>query len=379
MLCSSCGKELQSGAAFCSACGAKVSGEAPQKVVPPQPPPLPRMQPPQYQAMPAKKSGNRAGILIAIVLGGFALLVIMGIVAAIAVPNLLNAIQRAKQKRTIADMRSISTAVQAYYEETKNYPEADSIQKLSQTLQPKYIAAMPKSDGWEHEFHYVAWSDSSPGYAIGSAGKDGVWEKINLRDYTPANGQSFDSDIVMFSGEFVQQPDMNSAATAYTPPSEPVLRAPGPPLQFAQLNFSFRTPPKPWTQMDAQKVNKSSTLAFMRSQPQVLFFLIAEKIPTGTMDTAVLAEISKGNLKSAANTVDFLEEGNHAVGNKNGIRFISKANIGGNKLLYVHWVYADGPYAYQLITAGESGDEQLIKQEAEKLFSYFDTLSQSGQ
>ena len=32
---------------------------------------------------------------------------IIGIIAAIAIPNLLNAIQRGKQKRTMADMRAV--------------------------------------------------------------------------------------------------------------------------------------------------------------------------------------------------------------------------------------------------------------------------------
>ena len=39
---------------------------------------------------------------------------IIGIIAAIAIPNLLNAIDRGKQKRTMADLRSIGTAVESY-------------------------------------------------------------------------------------------------------------------------------------------------------------------------------------------------------------------------------------------------------------------------
>src|ERR1017187_4807090 len=35
---------------------------------------------------------------------------IIGILAAIAIPNLLNALQRGKQKRTMADMRTLATA-----------------------------------------------------------------------------------------------------------------------------------------------------------------------------------------------------------------------------------------------------------------------------
>ena len=35
---------------------------------------------------------------------------IIGILAAIAIPNLLNAVQRGKQKRTMSDMRALATA-----------------------------------------------------------------------------------------------------------------------------------------------------------------------------------------------------------------------------------------------------------------------------
>ena len=39
---------------------------------------------------------------------------IIGIIAAIAIPNLLNAIDRGKQKRTMADLRSVGTAIESY-------------------------------------------------------------------------------------------------------------------------------------------------------------------------------------------------------------------------------------------------------------------------
>ena len=38
---------------------------------------------------------------------------IIGILAAIAIPNLLNAVQRGKQKRTMSDMRALATAIEA--------------------------------------------------------------------------------------------------------------------------------------------------------------------------------------------------------------------------------------------------------------------------
>jgi general secretion pathway protein G len=49
---------------------------------------------------------------------------IIGILAAIAIPNLLNAVQRGKQKRTMSDMRALATAVEAYAVDNNNYPAA---------------------------------------------------------------------------------------------------------------------------------------------------------------------------------------------------------------------------------------------------------------
>jgi prepilin-type N-terminal cleavage/methylation domain-containing protein len=47
---------------------------------------------------------------------------IIGILAAIAIPNLLNAVQRGKQKRTMSDMRALATAVEAYAVDNNTYP-----------------------------------------------------------------------------------------------------------------------------------------------------------------------------------------------------------------------------------------------------------------
>ena len=49
---------------------------------------------------------------------------IIGIIVAIAIPNLLNAIQRAKQKRTMGDMRTAGTAAEAYAVDFNRYPAA---------------------------------------------------------------------------------------------------------------------------------------------------------------------------------------------------------------------------------------------------------------
>ena len=49
---------------------------------------------------------------------------IIGILAAIAIPNLLSAIQRSKQKRTMSDIREIATGWEARAADTGSYTSA---------------------------------------------------------------------------------------------------------------------------------------------------------------------------------------------------------------------------------------------------------------
>src|SRR5438045_5927489 len=79
---------------------------------------------------------------------------IIGILSAIAIPNLLTAMQRSKQKRSMADLRTIATATEAYATDTNRYPRVTSIEELRALIQPRYIKVMPIVDGWGHTYRY---------------------------------------------------------------------------------------------------------------------------------------------------------------------------------------------------------------------------------
>src|SRR5262245_29907252 len=65
---------------------------------------------------------------------------IIGIIAAIAIPNLLNAIQRGKQKRTMADARAIGTAAEAFAVDNNRYPGGGSpVAGATTDMEPIYI------------------------------------------------------------------------------------------------------------------------------------------------------------------------------------------------------------------------------------------------
>lgn len=127
---------------------------------------------------------------------------IIGIIAAIAIPNLLNAIDRGKQKRTMADMRSIGTAAEAYAVDNNIYPTATNITALEAVLEPVYIKEMPTKDGWRWDLVYTPGTTAGTGYTVESYGKNGT----NDADITGPTSL-FTSDILFVNGQFTSWPE----------------------------------------------------------------------------------------------------------------------------------------------------------------------------
>jgi len=73
---------------------------------------------------------------------------VIGIIAAIALPNLLNALDRAKQKRTMADLRSVGSAIEQYAIDNTDYPVVSTINALEAALIPIYAETISTLDGW---------------------------------------------------------------------------------------------------------------------------------------------------------------------------------------------------------------------------------------
>jgi len=126
---------------------------------------------------------------------------IIGIIAAIAIPNLLNAIDRGKQKRTMADLRSIGTSVEEYAIDNNIYPTAATMAALEPLIEPIYIRTAPTTDGWKNLFVV---SSSTTGYTVGSGGKDGGALTVVGGGGPTSN---FNDAIIFINGQFVQWPE----------------------------------------------------------------------------------------------------------------------------------------------------------------------------
>ncbi len=132
-----------------------------------------------------------------------------GIVAAIAIPNLLNAIDRGRTKRTMADMRSLATSIEAYAVDNNHYPQTQgwaTAEALAAVVAPTYIKTVPAADAWEHPFKVFS---NGQDYVIVSAGPNGVVD----HDWTPpidgSIGPQATDDIVFTDGTFLS--DMEEA------------------------------------------------------------------------------------------------------------------------------------------------------------------------
>jgi len=126
------------------------------------------------------------------------------IIAAIAIPNLLNAINRGRQKRTMSDIRSIATAIEAYSVDFNFYPKvtATVVTQVETYIMPTFIKRLPTNDGWNQTLALFM-DTTGQSYTIQSAAKGGAL------DAAPTGGPKTDfaDDIVFSNGQFFQWPE----------------------------------------------------------------------------------------------------------------------------------------------------------------------------
>ena len=146
---------------------------------------------------------------------------IIGILAAMLIPNLLDALQKAKQKRTLADMRIAGGAMMAWLTDQSSAAAAGqnvtqisvtdfhpiTQQALASLMVSQYIQSMPLLDGWKHRYDYYL-DPVDPNFkamAVRSGGSDATFDGDT---YTtgPFDPTDYHRDIVWTDGFFVRWP-----------------------------------------------------------------------------------------------------------------------------------------------------------------------------
>ncbi|MDH3814513.1 MAG: type II secretion system protein GspG [Acidobacteriota bacterium] len=119
----------------------------------------------------------------------------------------MNAINRGRQKRSMADIRTIGTAVEAYAVDMAFYPTfpegpIQAASTITGNLEPTYVKTVPREDGWRTPFYAMA---ESRFYTLASAARDKLIG--DLASFTAGITSDMDCDIVYSNGSFVQYPE----------------------------------------------------------------------------------------------------------------------------------------------------------------------------
>lgn len=165
-----------------------------------------------------RANGQRGFTLIELLI----VIAIIGILAAMLIPNLLDALQKAKQKRTVADMRITGTAMFAWLSDEvgaaaaggaatsvtlSDYTPIDA-DDLKTLLIPAYIETIPDRDGWKRPYTFycdVAQPLAENVLAISSGGRDGILSgpAYSVGGFDPTD---YDQDIIWTDGFFARWP-----------------------------------------------------------------------------------------------------------------------------------------------------------------------------
>jgi len=159
---------------------------------------------------------------------------ILGILAALLIPNAITAIQKAKQKSTMKDLVVMSTAITDYVTDNGVTPTQSGTYTATAAfytaLSPFYIKVLPLTDQWGTNFNAYCGTAVDGNYGItGAAGDDflvssygraGLLETFAFSAAAPEAGMfvvsqadHFNRDLVMWNGSWIRAPRTAAAAT----------------------------------------------------------------------------------------------------------------------------------------------------------------------
>ena len=160
---------------------------------------------------------------------------VIGILAAIVIPNALSAVQKTKQKQTMRDIVSMATACASYITEAGYAPDAgnqagplQSGSNFMSTISPTFMKVCPITDQWGSPDQVYTGTAVSNAYSIPAAGlgdddflifslgRDGVVGGSVTYTYQAGNPENtlynmnsmddFNNDLVNLNGAWLHAP-----------------------------------------------------------------------------------------------------------------------------------------------------------------------------
>jgi len=154
---------------------------------------------------------------------------IIGILAALLIPNALSAIQKAKQKGTMKDINSIATAITDFITDNGTAPAGVSGTlvaggPLYSALSGFYLKGLPQNDPWGTAFdiwcgtaadnvYNNVTNNGVDDFVVASRGRDKGMTPITFDPMAPTTAYfditamtSFNQDLVNWSGSWIHAP-----------------------------------------------------------------------------------------------------------------------------------------------------------------------------
>jgi len=126
-----------------------------------------------------------------------------GMASAVAVPNLIQAADKARVNGTQALLKTVGVALEAYLIDNGNSPSAESFADLQAALVPLYIKELPLKDNWGNDLLYKKTGPDS--YLVASPGKDGLFQGWQQKGEYPRN--QYGQDLIFADGTFIYGPE----------------------------------------------------------------------------------------------------------------------------------------------------------------------------
>ena len=130
-----------------------------------------------------------------------------GLVAAMALPNLLASADDGRIRETMSDIEAIAEACEGFSTDARSYPGPTDgwvpVSKIAAYLEPVYIGQLPRTDAWHNPILY--WSDGGS-YRILSRGQDGVMDRDWTDNLQELAAMGLDGDIVVGDGRLLSYP-----------------------------------------------------------------------------------------------------------------------------------------------------------------------------
>jgi type II secretion system protein G len=157
---------------------------------------------------------------------------IIGILAALLVPNAMTALQKAKVRGTQKDISTIATTLVDYVTDKSTPPanSGDISTTLKSALSPLYLKVLPLKDQWGTNFkvycgtavdgNYGLTGSAVDDFLIASYGRAGALESFTYAAATPEAGlytistaADFAKDLISLNGSFIRGPRAGVSGT----------------------------------------------------------------------------------------------------------------------------------------------------------------------